>query len=271
VSQAIARKVTPAPVWALLRRLRRRWELARFEVREVTHRFGEHELTLLLTDPIAEAWYDTDWESLPEIELLRRGRLQPGARVFDLGAHQAVVALLLARAVGDEGFVLAVEASSHNAEVAEVNRSRNGAENMRILQAAVADRSGTVRFADYFDGFIDEGRGLTEVPAVTVDGLAGEHSPPDVVFCDVEGAEALVLAGAQDVLGRAGTDWYVEIHADGGLERLGGSREDVFASFPVDRYDVFVSFGHFGDYAPYSGEPELQRAAHALVALTQAR
>ena len=57
-------------------------------------------------------WYDHDWPELPEIALLKQHGLRPGARVFDIGAHQGVVALMLSKTVGPEGFVLAVEASA---------------------------------------------------------------------------------------------------------------------------------------------------------------
>ncbi len=60
---------------------------------------------------MAEGWYDHDWvDVMNEITLLRKSRLKVGARVFDIGAHQAVVALLLSRTVGPTGEVIAVEA-----------------------------------------------------------------------------------------------------------------------------------------------------------------
>lgn len=263
------RAVVPASVWARLRALRRSWELRRFAVREVTHDYGGERLTVRLADPLAELWYDRDWDPLPELELLRGGRLRPGARVFDLGAHQALVALLLARAAGDTGSVVAVEASPHNAELAEINRALNGARTVSILRAAASDTLDPVRFADDFDGSIDDERGSVVVESVTVDELARRYGDPDVVFVDVEGAEARVLAGARQTLSRAGTDWYVEVHAGYGLERLGGTRNEIFDVFPLARYDVFVSFEHHGGYVPYTGETDLRNAAHALVALAR--
>jgi tRNA A58 N-methylase Trm61 len=58
---------------------------------------------------------------------LAGSRLKAGARVFDLGAHQAVVALMLSQLVGHEGEVIALEAERHNFEVAERNRKLNAA------------------------------------------------------------------------------------------------------------------------------------------------
>ncbi|HEY5491738.1 MAG TPA: FkbM family methyltransferase [Gemmatimonadaceae bacterium] len=67
----------------------------------------------------------------------RRGRLGPGARVFDLGAHQGVVALMLAGIVGPEGQVIAVEAVPHNARIATQNATANACRQLVVLHAAV--------------------------------------------------------------------------------------------------------------------------------------
>lgn len=54
----------------------------------------------------------------------RRG-LSKGGRIFDLGAHQGVVALMLSRYVGEQGSVLAVEADAARRTI-EINAARNG-------------------------------------------------------------------------------------------------------------------------------------------------
>ena len=107
----------------------------------------------------AQGWYDHDWAQLPEISTLRDTTLRPGARVFDIGAHQGVVAMMLAREVGPSGYVLAVEPNPHNAAVALKNRALNGMNQIEILEAAVSDRSGTVVFNHGLDGQLDDGTG----------------------------------------------------------------------------------------------------------------
>ena len=55
------------------------------------------------------------YPNLPELVLLREsGALRQGSNVFELGAHQGIVALILADAVGPQGTVIAVEAERHN-------------------------------------------------------------------------------------------------------------------------------------------------------------
>src|SRR5437868_6156695 len=113
----LVKKVVPPWLWTRLRLLRLRRRLAGYRPRRVRHTYGGTPLEIELADPLGAAWYDRDWPALPEIELLSRHRLRPGARVFDLGAHQGVVALMLAQAVGPDGQVVAVEASPHNVAV----------------------------------------------------------------------------------------------------------------------------------------------------------
>ena len=210
--------------------------------RVVTRCYAGEELCVSLQDPLAEGWYDHDWGPQPEIDVLRRGRLRPGARVFDLGAHQAVVALLLSRIVGDDGEVVAVEAELHNARVAEENVQLNRAGNLRIVHAAASDRPGRLFFADSLNGrVVPAGQtGGVEVEAVTIDCLAARYGYPDVVFIDVEGFEANVLAGAQQTLERRLTDFFVEVHDDKTLRAVRSTSDQVVAAFTSHNYSCHM-------------------------------
>ncbi len=73
-----------------------------FPVRTVVHEYGGVQLSVSIEDPVGDAWYDCDWP-LNEVGELRRRGLDRGAVAFDLGAHQGVVALVLADAVGSQG------------------------------------------------------------------------------------------------------------------------------------------------------------------------
>src|SRR5438477_1442861 len=121
--KSIAKNSLPRPLWKLLR-LARVWSSTHlFSERIAKHTYSGFPLSVWLCDPLAQGWYDHDWPEMPEIALLRSGRLKQGARVFDLGAHQCVVAMMMARIVGETGEVIALEANRHNAEVAERNRA----------------------------------------------------------------------------------------------------------------------------------------------------
>jgi FkbM family methyltransferase len=231
-AKGLARRVLPHSLYRLYRRRKVASLIAAYEPREVVHTYGAHRLRIHLADPLAEGWYDRDWQEPRALAFLReRGVLRAGARVFDLGAHQAVIALMLAAEVGPEGQVTAIEAEPHNARVALVNRDLNEARNLEVLHAAGSDRPGIVSFAEGLNGRIDEqtSAGNVEVPAVTVDHLAREYGPPQLVMIDVEGFEARVLDGAREVLAAGTSAFLVEVHEE--LVEFGGSAEGILALF----------------------------------------
>jgi FkbM family methyltransferase len=237
------RAAAPAWLYRWYRRWRVRSAIRHFEPRVVAHTYAGHPLRLLLADPLGEGWYDHDWPDQMELEQLRASRLRPGARVFDLGAHQAVVALILGRIVGPEGAVLAVEAEPHNAEIALRNVELNEAGHVTVLNAAVSDVAGTLRFAAGLNGSVDvsASRSSVVVPAVTIDGLAEEHGTPDVVLLDLEGWEAHALQGAGRVLQDGVTDFLIELHAGCGLEESGSTVDDVLEPLRAAGYRLTVA------------------------------
>jgi FkbM family methyltransferase len=223
------RSALPGGIYRLIRQRRVRAQIGRYRTRRVAHSYAGHQLDIVLRDPLAEAWYDHDWGRQPEIDALTEGRLRPGATVFDLGAHQGVVALVLARVVSPGGRVVAVEAERHNAEVAEENRLLNGDANLAVLHAAVAEQSGIVYFSEGLNGSVQPGgrTGKVAVPAVTVDELARQFGPPDVVIIDVEGSEGPALRGSPATLAAGRTEFLVELHDGAALSQAGTTAEEV--------------------------------------------
>lgn len=208
------------------------------------HSYGGHELSISLEDPLAEGWYDHDWPPLPELNQLAASRLKPGAHVFDLGAHQAVVAMMLAQLVGDKGQVVAVEAGRHNHRVALRNLVLNHVTNVELVNAAVAASEGSLQFAEGLNGQVSAPRTAapsSPVATVTIDGLAARYGHPDVVFIDVEGYELEALRGAARCLAENQTDFFVETHVGHGLEAAGGSVADILCHFPDARFQLLVS------------------------------
>jgi len=216
--------------------------VANFPCRTVEHTYGGGRLRVHLSDPLSEGWYDHDWVELPEIATLRGNTLRPGAHVFNIGAHQGVVALMLGREVGPSGLVVAVEPNPHNAASARKNRELNAMNQVHVVEAAVSDRAGTAIFNQGLDGQLDDGTGAggrMKVVSVTLDDLAEQHGMPGLVTVDVEGAECLVLEGGRRVLA-SGADFAVEVHVNAGLEKLGGSVERLLAFFPPSRFALSV-------------------------------
>jgi FkbM family methyltransferase len=259
----------PPPIAGRLRALRTRWQIATYRRRVVEHTYGARRLSVALTDPLAELWYDHDWPELPEIARLRDSRLRPGAVVFDAGAHQGVVAMMLAAEVGPTGLVVAVEPNPHNASTARTNRELNGLSRIEVVEAAVSRRQGRVTLSCELNGRMDDGSGIDGrmfVTAVTLDDLADRFGQPDVVFIDVEGAEGAALSGASRVL-RGPTDFFVEVHAGCGLERLGGSVAETLSFFPRERFLTLARADEDTTFRPLDGQGPRTHARFFLLAL----
>jgi len=261
--RSLIRSVIPAFAWNILRNLKAQSrlqqfnsDLSRFSERLAHHNYGGVPLAVWITDPVAEEWYEHDWPVSHEIEFLSRFRLKPGARVFDLGAHQCVVALQLTRVVGAEGSVLAVEAHPHNAEVGRRNRLQNGYPWLEIINAAVSDRPGSVvldvTMLNCKVGQVGE-IGRVEVPAFTIDELAEKHGTPDVILIDIEGHECAALRGAVQTLATR-PDLLIEVHAGCGLEELAGSVRELLESIPSASYDLSIATGFRDGVACEAGE-----------------
>jgi FkbM family methyltransferase len=231
LAKQIARRVLPHPIYRIYRKRRVSNQIAGFTPRVVTRSYGGRRLRVLLADPLAEGWYDHDWPRPPEIDALTTvGALTRGATVFDLGAHQGVVALMLAAEVGASGKIVAVEAEPHNAAVAVRNTTLNDASNVTIVHAAVAETPGSVYFAESLNGHVDPttGFGNVEVPAITIDRLTEQHGHPDAVLVDVEGYEGKALDGARATLESGRTSFLVEVHRD---ELVECSLDDLLKKF----------------------------------------
>jgi FkbM family methyltransferase len=229
-------------------------------------------LDIDLSDPIAEEWYDHDWEELPEIALLRKHKLKPGSKVFDIGAHQCVVALMLARIVGPTGFVLALEANPRNALLGGKNREINSARQLHVAQAAIAAKTGRLIMSELLNSAVDDGTsglGRIEVPAFSIDDLTRSYGVPDILFIDVEGYEHEALKGAKETL-KARPDIFVEVHTQGGLEAYGGSVESILSFFPESDYELFMASENRRQFVPFASNSPLINERFFLVAISRA-
>lgn len=233
------RAIVPKSLWERLRQARIARGVQHYARRVVEHTYAGHRFKVLIADGLGEGWYDKDWDDLEEINLLATGKLRPGATVFDLGAHQGVVAMIMSRIVGPSGRVIAVEGMKHNCDVAEENLRLNNITNVTVHHAVIAEQDGKVRFFDGLNGSVSrEGVGQI-VDAITIDSLSRKYGPPNVVFVDIEGFEAQALKGAAETL-QSMVDWFVEVHVGCGLEAYGGSIDEILYRFDTRKYESFV-------------------------------
>jgi FkbM family methyltransferase len=268
--KAAAQAALPSFIWTALRRLRLKWTLATFPRRIVQHEYAGFPLRLQISDPLAGDWYDKEWLEPPAIELLRRHSLREGAIVFNIGAHQGLIALILARLVGPSGRVVAVEAMSFNAAAAARNRDLNAAPQLTIVHAAVGENNGRLRFCPSLNGVMDPASSATgrmAVDSITIDELSRRYGYPDALFVDIEGFECNALIGATETLARR-PDCVVEVHIGCGLERFGGSLERLLEFFPPDAYTLFMALDEKASQADHGFWP-LDRADALVKGLFQ--
>jgi FkbM family methyltransferase len=159
------------------------------------------------------------WLGSYEMEKCRRfaEAVPPGGVVFDLGANVGYYTLISAVRAGPRGRVFAFEPLPRNLEFLRRHLALNRIGNAAVVEAAVSDRSGTVRFeedASTSKGRIGEAGGL-EVRSVALDDwvVREGHPAPDLLKIDIEGAEFLALHGARGILARSHPPIFLSTHS----------------------------------------------------------
>jgi FkbM family methyltransferase len=249
--QAYAKKYLPRPVVDVLRIVKYRLDLATFPARVVSHDYGGHSLEMNIDDRIAREWYDKDWPLPPEILFLSRAPLPRDGRIFDLGAHQCLIAMLLGREIVPDGSVVAVEANRHNIDVARRNLERNDVQNIEVIHALVSGKTGKLRADTSFNSRArqaDDGVGDI-VDALSIDDLSQLKGWPALVYMDIEGFEIEALKGASQTLARP-CYWFIELHGDDLLSRYGARNADVLRFFEYRDFACYVCLATEDKFRP---------------------
>lgn len=248
----IVKSLTPAPVWNKLRVIKMKWGVKNYPVEEVHHNYGGHDFVVTLKDGLARGWYNHDWERQKEIEFMSKHKLKPGARVFNFGAHQGIVAMMLAKEVAPGGEVIAYEANSHNFAMASTNRNKNSVQNLNVQHCALGETSGKLIFNEGLNGQVDDGSGAwgqVEVDAFSVDDTAKKYGTPDIVYMDVEGFEYCALRGAKETLASP-SDWFIEVHGAELIGKFGGTVEETLSHFSAENFDMYMAQDE-QDFVPF--------------------
>lgn len=148
-----------------------------------------------------------DWFE-DEIRFVRR-LLQPGDAVIDVGANYGVYALSMARAVGPEGLVAALEPASETAGYLDASAWIGDLAQLDVVEAAASNRAGTATLYASPHAELSSLHAVAEAEAeeeevelVTLDGLAEMWAGRSIRFLklDAEGEEAAILEGARRTL-----------------------------------------------------------------------
>ena len=143
-----------------------------------------------------------------ELAFLERA-LSPGKTFVDVGANLGIYALVASRIVGPSGRVVAFEPAQQSFFLLKENVTLNRFTNVQIYRVAVSDRTGKALLYHGADpGQNSLGKdprlkyGGEEVATQSLDIALGQASVErvDVIKMDVEGAEELVVRGANKVV-----------------------------------------------------------------------
>ncbi len=145
----------------------------------------------------------------PEFDLLHNF-LKPGDWALDIGANVGYYSLRLSELVGPEGRVIAFEPLSRTVEVLSYCTRYAPHDNITIVQSAVSDKPGILRFTidtrsdglpDYFTARASASEGKMAIYATSIDTLALPHRVA-LAKIDTEGAERFVLRGMEELIKR---------------------------------------------------------------------
>lgn len=189
-----------------------------------------------------------------------------GGVIFDVGAHFGYLAKEFRALYGGGCQVHCFEPISYTRSI--LRRVVGRFDNVRIEARALSNRAGLERVSipvketgrlgiglSHFGNEISRDYIVESVKTVTLDDYMAEQAVPrlDFIKCDVEGAELLVLQGAQRSLARFRPAVYCELKMDSAA-RMGYRPEDVF--------DFLAGIGYSAYVLDTDGE---KRLVHGLV------
>jgi FkbM family methyltransferase len=150
----------------------------------------------------------------PELLWIAETLVRTGDSVWDVGANVGLFSRAAGHFAGSNGAVISIEADVDAVRL--LNRtcqlSAPGHAAMTVLPIAVSEATGFIRFsiakraraANAIEGFgSTQTGGVKEtrvLPCFPLDALLGHFRRPDVLKIDVEGAECMVLRGAETIL-----------------------------------------------------------------------
>jgi FkbM family methyltransferase len=146
-----------------------------------------------------------------ELTAFFKKHLSVGDIVLDIGAHIGYYSLIFGELVGQTGKVYAFEPDPENYDLLSKNVKINRLMNIKVINKAVADRTGTLNLyeSDTNSGdhrIYDSGERRKSIPieAVKIDDLANDFTAPvKLIKMDIQGAEYFALKGMLSIIHRS--------------------------------------------------------------------
>jgi len=204
---------------------------------------GGIEFDFWIADHTGRAWYEVEGieetgESKALLQLVERGD-----KILEIGSHHGFYTTMLAKAVGAEGRITALEAEAKNALIAQAQITLNQLGGTAgVLHRAGSDTSGVLNMStsDGSNAYAtsEQDQITMQVEAVTGDEMQEEYGPFNLLKLDVEGFEGMVLAGCEKLLATK-PKLALELHL-GLIERYGATVEGIFEQIDIDAYEGYM-------------------------------
>lgn len=169
----------------------------------------------------------------PKVQRVLDRWLGPDSIFYDVGANVGYFCLTASKLMGESGRIFAFEAEPDVASRLRETIKRNRLTGATVVEKAVWRESGAIGFdrglgsPDRLVGHVASGpacesAGLVSVPTISLDDFVRNAPPPDVIKCDVEGAELEVFRGAENLLATCRPKVICEVHSPENLQELRG-------------------------------------------------
>ena len=188
----------------------------------------------------ASLYFSGSFEPRAERTLARQ--LGPGMTAIDVGANIGYHTLRMARSVGPQGQVIAIEPAPRAVARLQRNLALNSFSNVEVVVTALGDHDTELAELQLQSSYPLSGRGGPERTLVRVarlDALVLEQrvSRVDLIKIDVDGQEARVLRGAREALQRFRPALFFEL-TPSVVEAVGDTIEELFASLLALGYSI---------------------------------
>ncbi len=187
----------------------------------------------------------------PVISNIVQRALKAGGTALDIGANIGAHTLVMARTVGAQGHIVAIEPHPVVAARLRDNLDLNGIAHVNVLEAAFSDQDGKTRFYGFDPNAPKKGisslepddRARVPIEVETLCGSTFMHRFPleslDLVKVDVEGAEQRVLSEIQPLI-REHQPVVVFEHHKPHWDKFGHTIDSVLALFDGLSYTTYI-------------------------------
>ena len=195
-----------------------------------------------------------------EMEFVKKNICEEGDIVMECGGHHGLTAVVIAKWIGDGGYLYSFEPNPDNVSIMEKNLEINQIKNVKIIPNAVGSADGTILVSNSSsNSYILKGKennGI-QVPVVKLDDYI--DLKPTVIKIDVEGFEIEVLKGAKQLL-KTLPKLVIELHPDM-ITRYGTSVDELLLLID-SRYKLWVQWDILKEPVAYDGKTPITHRAH---------